>query len=1195
MKYLLSLGLVLLTSSIFAQKTASNFPIFLKHETVLPAQAETQAPAIYGQDIYLIVQHPKLTLQADFHGFETFEYLPTHSAFARVAQSDFNAAKARLEAAGGRLLHLKPEWKLSDRLTRADYPEWAWLEGKEMKIWLRFWPQLDPQKVEAELQAAGLRIIDQNLSEDLFAVAHNPEQLDQLMALPQIVYIQEMEDPGEPENFVARTNVRVNTLQSLTGNGLNYDGTGVMIAHNDAGWLGPHIDFIGRLVQVQNGPAGSDHGDHTAGTIFGAGNMDPQGIGMAPGADMFYNTYPNNLNTADLIYQNRNARLTSNSFSNGCNAGYTNFTRQLDQDAFDNPNMLHVFSAGNNGTSDCGYGAGNGWGNITGGHKIAKNVITVGNVNHTDGLATSSSRGPTTDGRIKPDLVAVGTQVFSTTDIPRNNSYDRKTGTSMSCPGVTGSLAVLMQAFKDHYNQEPHGSLLRGILLNGCDDLGNPGPDFRYGFGRMNVNRSYQILADSAFHSGTLTNGDSMSFTLNVPANTPEMRVMLVWPDLPASTSASKALVNDLDLKLDDGSNVYLPWTLDNTATVAALNNNAVRGNDRDNNVEQITVSNPSAGNVTLTVTGHNIPSGSQDFYLVYYFEKDDLVITYPQERQALATGTSQLLRWDAPQSTAGFNAEFSFDGGNAWLPINTSPASSRTLTWVVPNIASDQVYLRIFNANDTDVVGPMTIVQVPALLSIDAACPDSVELSWRATPNASGYVLYRLGQKYMDSVAYVKDTTHARLAHDPLVEDFYAIAAVVNDSSIGYRSVAVEKRPGVFNCVVPRDLTLTEVPFPGYGEIPSCGLNGAQPVQVIVKNSGQQTISNFDVSFRRTGSGVTTETVNATLQPGDTMRYVFQATTALLPNVTLSYDFWVSAAGDGNPFNDTISTVVREVTSNQGSWPLPYSEDFESFGICRDDADCGFTNCNLGNGWINARNFNLDDIDWRTFAGSTFSQNTGPTRDHNPGTASGQYLYLEASGNCDSALAILTSPCIDLDSTFNPEAEIFYHMLGPGQMGNLSVDVFDGQRWYLDVVPSLKGNQSSTWESLKIDLRDFEGRVVNLRFRGKTGEGFRSDMALDDFSVYNTSGLGQDEWAQDLRIFPNPAQDILQIENTGGWSGSSSIVLEDLQGRRVLQQLVKDQSQAIVRLSLTDLPAGVYLLRIESESGRYSQRLIVE
>lgn len=83
-----------------------------------------------------------------------------------------------------------------------------------------------------------------------------------------------------------------------------------------------------------------------------------------------------------------------------------------DKQIFENKDLIHVFSAGNSGNSDCGYGAGAGWGNITGGHKMGKNSIAVGNLNQDGVIENSSSRGPASDGRIKPDICANGRPTF---------------------------------------------------------------------------------------------------------------------------------------------------------------------------------------------------------------------------------------------------------------------------------------------------------------------------------------------------------------------------------------------------------------------------------------------------------------------------------------------------------------------------------------------------------------------------------------------------------------------------------------------------------------------------------------------------------------------------------------------------------------------------------------------------------------
>lgn len=1190
------MALLVATMTFGQQQTV--FPLLLKNGTIKASEKLPQAePMVYDGYRYVIIQKRDLAVKANFHGFEVLEYLPKFSGFARVAVEDFEQARQNLTVAGGAVLDIQPDWKLSPALYNANYPEWAWLGEKDMKIWLRYWPGLDHQRITRELAFRQMEVIDQKPAEDLIALRFNPEEISRLQGLPFVVYIQEMEDPGEPENFTARTSVRVNTMQSPAKNGLHYDGSGVIVGHNDAGLLGEHIDFKGRLTQVGNSSSTSDHGDHTAGTIFGAGNRDPRAEGMAPGSDMYYALYPANLNNADAIYNNQNVRLTSNSFSNGCNNGYTNFTRQVDQDAIDNPNMLHVFSAGNNGTSDCGYGAGAGWGNVTGGHKQGKNVIAVANFTRTDALATSSSRGPASDGRVKPDIAAVGTSVNSTTDIPAPNSYDRKTGTSMSCPGITGSLAVLMEAYKaENGGNEPEAALLKGMLLNGADDLGGRGPDFRHGYGRANIRNSYQMLTNGQYFTNTLGTGDSLTFSVNVPANIAHMKVMLIWSDPAASTSAARALVNDLDMELDDNGTNYQPWVLDPTPNSVSLQQAASRGRDSLNNMEQVTLDNPGVGTKTIKVKGFNVPNGPQRFYLLYYFEKDEIAISYPLPGEAIASFSAELVRWDAPYNYGPFAMDLSFDGGSTYSNV-ISNLNSNHYTWNTPALAQNDLYLRIRSAQDTQEVGPLTLLGVPGNIQFGSICPDSVELNWSSITGASGYVVYQLGAKYMDSVTYVTSPS-AKISHNAFREDWYAVAGVINDTSVGFRSLAVKKDIGIQNCAIKKDLMISRVISPGKGALSDCFNTSALPVTVEIVNTGLDSISGFATGYLGGGFPARIENYSGVIAPGDTVEYTFQNSTLLLrPNAINDYQFWVeTAVPDNNPFNDTLLHYLQSYSASNTISTFPYQEDFESFNLCSTASDCGLISCSTENGWFNARNFSADDIDFRPASGSTPSTGTGPNFDHNPGHSGGVYLYTEASGDCDSAEALFTSPCIDLNGTYRPEASIWYHMNGTGHMGVLTVDVFDGKRWYLDAAGSpIAGHQGSQWQELKIDLSRFRDNTIVLRFRAKTGSSFRSDISIDDFSIYDLSGVGLSELAQaEFRVYPNPYRDNFFIElNEDINPENTEIRVSNLAGQTIWAGAFENNAGTRkMQIDLGSSASGLYLVEITSEGYKATTRL---
>lgn len=1201
MKKTLLLGLLLCGQISFGQSSESLKPILFLNETV-GASAEDEGRIIeYNNYRYVVVQHPDLKIQSDFYGFETLDYIPNNAAFARVSKENFQSAKSGVEAAGGRILNLKDAWRLSKPLYTANYNEWAWAPDQtNLVLWVQYYKGLSHFQVMQDLMAHGITIQQEVAADRRFEIVFSPDHMDQLLALSYVQYIEERFAPGEPENYTARTNHRVNYLQQARFNdGINYDGTGIMVAHNDAGLISDHIDFKGRFTNVNTQFSNTDHGFHTAGTIFGAGNRDPYGEGMASGADLAYYDYPDALNGSDNLYSTINARLTSNSFSNGCNFGYSTWSQQLDKDAYDAPYLLHVFSAGNNGASNCAnnFGAGIGWGNITGGHKQAKNVVTVGNVTRTDALANSSSRGPATDGRIKPDIVAVGTSVYSTTDANGANTYNSKTGTSMSCPGVTGTLAVLMQAYKDLNNgSEAHGSLLKGALMNTAEDLGNPGPDYRFGYGRINARRAYEVIENNWYDVDSVSTGDSAVFTLNIPANTAQARFLVIWPDREASPAAARDLVNDLDMKVAFGGTNYLPWVLNPTANAASLNSNAVRARDSLNNIEQVTLDNPTAGAATLTVYGENVPTGGdQTFYVIAYYESNDLVVSYPVEGQGLPTGASEIIRFDAPQTTS-HTAEYSLDGGSTWININTT-ATARQISWVIPNITNDDVYMRVRSAFDTTMVGPLTIVQAPGQVNFLAACPDSVHIDWNDIPGVSGYVVYQLGTKYMDSIAYVPNS-EAWIAHNPNVNDWFAVAAVVNDSNIGFRSDAYEKSIGVFNCAIPNDLLLEAVLAPGNAEIPTCVETPESDLPMfLIRNTGTTAFSNFDVKFRRNGSAtVATETVNRTINPGDTIIYTFQSNrVTLLNNVATRYLFWIEA-NDGNPYNDTIINTFRKF-SNSTEVSVPYSQDFENFSNCATNTNCEQTNCTLIEGWYNYQNLIGDFIDFRTNSGTTASSGTGPNRDANPGNSVGKYIYLEASGSCDSADAMVITPCINLDSTYRPHATIYYHMNGTDHMGRLAVDVYDGRRWYMNVAPEIVGHQGATWEPLTVDLTPYSGKTINVRYRAKTGEGFRSDIALDDFSVIDSSGVGIDEdaWAAGLRLFPNPSKGRFTLSSNFEMSANTNIEITDLSGALIWKGQFEANSGKDMVLDLSSSAPGVYLMTISNDDYRTSLRMIKE
>jgi subtilisin family serine protease len=256
-----------------------------------------------------------------------------------------------------------------------------------------------------------------------------------------------------------------------------------------------------------------------------------------------------------------------------------------------------------------------------------KNSVTVGALNP-DGLsiASFSSHGPTTDGRVKPELVAKGTAQFSTV---LANGYDNLDGTSMATPVVAGMTALLAQQYRKTFGKTPSGSILKTLLIACADDLGPAGPDYTYGFGLADAKASVDIIiadggAGSRIRTGTILNGQNVDIPLVLPA-TPKFRVVLGWfdpevllipnPDDPDPLS-DKTLVNDLDLRITDptGATVF-PYVL-NGATPSAL---ATKAANHTDTTEEVEIANAVAGTYHILVHGAvGDPAGAaQDFVVV--------------------------------------------------------------------------------------------------------------------------------------------------------------------------------------------------------------------------------------------------------------------------------------------------------------------------------------------------------------------------------------------------------------------------------------------------------------------------------------------------------------------------------------------------------------------------------------------------
>jgi hypothetical protein len=255
----------------------------------------------------------------------------------------------------------------------------------------------------------------------------------------------------------------------------------------------------------------------------------------------------------------------------------------------------------------------------------AKNILAVGSIvdNGTFGdISSFSSRGPAKDGRVKPDVVARGSSVLSS--MP-TNIYGRSSGTSMAAPVVTGVAALLVEQWRKTFNgASPSPAQLKALIIAGTDDLGNPGPDYTFGFGLVNAKRSVDTIIADAGAGNRIRNlsftGPGQTIETNMLLTQAQnVRVVLNWADPPIAflggdDIAQKALVNDLDVKVigPDGA-THRPWVLNKTA----FRDNATRGVNTIDNTEMLEIANAPAGLYRIVATGTGLTEGPQPAVLV--------------------------------------------------------------------------------------------------------------------------------------------------------------------------------------------------------------------------------------------------------------------------------------------------------------------------------------------------------------------------------------------------------------------------------------------------------------------------------------------------------------------------------------------------------------------------------------------------
>lgn len=437
------------------------------------------------------------------------------------------------------------------------------------------------------------------------------------------------------DNIIGLEGARTNFIQPNGQLGLNLEGENMTMAYWEVGGkpLDTHDEFLNtgtsRIVYSDSSIDTTFHATHVAGILI-ANGVRSDAKGMAPKAILkSYNEDNDLLETQNeatnngLLISNHSYGIPVRNVTNSWFMGaYVTEAQKWDELANNAPFYLAVFSAGNSGLDEYEGGLKDGYDKLTS-FANSKNNLVVANASEvkvkdngdisfgSSKINASSSQGPSDDGRIKPDITGMGTQILSSSKVT-NSTYARATGTSMSSPNVAGSLLLLQELYNFEYNRFMLASTLKCLALNTATTGGLvDGPDARFGWGIVDIRKAANIIlqkstSNSIINEDLIINGESKTIQITAKGGE-DVRAMIVWNDPAGQPIEGKlndptpALVNDLDLRVKTDTETFLPWRLDlNDVSLPAK-----KGDNVVDNVEQVIVENPSAGSTYTIEISH--------------------------------------------------------------------------------------------------------------------------------------------------------------------------------------------------------------------------------------------------------------------------------------------------------------------------------------------------------------------------------------------------------------------------------------------------------------------------------------------------------------------------------------------------------------------------------------------------------------
>jgi hypothetical protein len=613
------------------------------------------------------------------------------------------------------------------------------------------------------------------------------EAFNKLIANKNLISIEECNSrKASTETLLQRYDPGTNRISFAHRKYPTANGIGKIVSVKENAFDTADVDLRNRWFFTSSTAKNSDgHATEMATLVGGSGNTGFTGKGVAYKARLTNAGFENLMPEPPSYYSQYKISVQNHSYGTGIENEYAADAAAYDLLSWNDSSLLHIFSAGNrcNQTPSTGtYQGIAGFNNLSGSFKMSKNSLSIGATDSFHHVETLSSRGPAYDGRIKPELVAFGSD-----------------GTSGAAALTSGAALVLQQTLHAQNGFHPPASLIKAILIGSAKDREEEGPSYISGYGNLDVFNAIQIAVKKHYILGTAENANENIFEIHVPSNTRLLKVTLNWTDTAATPQSAKALINDLDLVVEHSENntQWLPWVLSTFPKADSLHLPAIRNADHRNTTEQVSILNPAPGKYLVKVKPYYLATAKQRFAIAYDIQQaDSLYATYPSAIDNVPAKEKIPIRWEQTFAAGTpMKLEFAYTGNTNWQLINNNfDASLGSFYWQVPDTNATATFR--FTINSKIFLSDTFFITGNPQLKPGYICPDTSLLTWKPLKGVAGYRIYTLGDTLMQSIGITTDTIY-KLPGSTIRNNWVTIAPIASGNPV------LESRENAFNILL--------------------------------------------------------------------------------------------------------------------------------------------------------------------------------------------------------------------------------------------------------------------------------------------------------------------------------------------------------------------------------------------------------